>query len=72
MLFVHGGVDPAAPIPARHFGEAPDFFRLTQPYADFKMVYSTLVPEGQDQVLGPGRLAADGGAGRGGLLHIFK
>ena len=73
VLFVHGGVDPARPLSLQtdaFWWGHPDFFRLATHYTSFDQVYSTLVPEGVQQVKGPGRLAFDSGAGRGGLLQL--
>ena len=72
VLMVHGGVDPARPLSLQtdaFWWGHPDFFRMTGPFASFAMVYSTRTPAGQGRVEGPGRLAFDTGAGRGGLAR---
>jgi len=74
LLFVHGGVDPARTLSQQtdaFWWGHPDFFRLNSPYQGFAKVISALVPAGQQQVAGPGRLAFDGGCGLGGALSVL-
>ena len=70
VLFVHGGVDPARPLSLQtdaFWWGHPDFFRLTQPYADFKNGLFHPCPRGAGSGFGP---RAFGGRRRGRARRI--
>ncbi len=73
LLFVHGGVDPGRSLSlqtdAFWWGD-PAYFQMTTPYQGFSQVVSGLTPGDETEVIGPGRIGFDAGAGRGGPLNL--
>ncbi len=73
LLFVHGGVDPARSLSlqtdAFWWGD-PAYFQMTSPYQGFSQVISGLTPGDETEILGPGRIGFDAGAGLGGPLNL--